>query len=557
MAHDLVIRGGNVVDGTGSEPFAGDVAVDGVTISKVGDVKDAGHREIDAEGHVVTPGFVDLHTHFDAQAGWDPLLTPVSWHGVTTALFGNCGVTFAPCKPADREFLAGMMETVEDIPRNAILTGLPWDWESYGEYLDSIEKLGPAINITGLVGHCASRFYVMGERAVEEDPTDAEITQIAELVGRSVTEGAIGFSTNRLPGHVLPDGRSIPGTFAKEDELIAISKAVGEAGGILQSVLNYGKLDDEMAMLTMQGRAAGTRLLFSAPYHPGTNGSETGYDHAIASMRDEGLDVSGLTLPRSGGFLSGLTTDMLFPTPTWGEVRKLDFRGRLAAIRDEDTRRKLIDEAKEMPRIEQGARAYFWLGDDDRPQYTRGTEESLYSMAKAAGVHPVELWLDKMLKTNGEAMFHVRFFNLDLKRLESFLTADWILPGIGDAGAHVSQIMDSGWTSFLLSHWVRERELFTIEEAVRRMTSASARVLGFNDRGTVAEGMKADINVIDLDRVAERQPKLVHDFPGGAPRLIQKAVGYRATVCNGAVILVDDEHTGHRSGQVLRNPASA
>ena len=265
MAHDLVIRGGGIVDGTGSEPFTGDIAVDGGTIAKVGKVEDSGHREIDAEGHVVTPGFVDLHTHFDAQAGWDPLLTPVSWHGVTTALFGNCGVTFAPCKPADREFLAGMMETVEDIPRNAILTGLPWDWESYGEYLDSIEKLGPAINITGLVGHCASRFYVMGERAVEEDPSEDEIGQIAELVGRSVAEGAIGFSTNRLPGHVLPDGRSIPGTFAKEAELVAISEAVGKAGGILQSVLNYGNLDDEMAMLTKQGRAAGTRLLFSAP----------------------------------------------------------------------------------------------------------------------------------------------------------------------------------------------------------------------------------------------------------------------------------------------------
>ena len=516
MAHDLVIRGGSIVDGTGSAPHDGDIAVDAGVITEVGTVADPGHREIDAQGHVVTPGFVDLHTHFDAQAGWDPLLTPVSWHGVTTALFGNCGVTFAPCKPADREFLAGMMETVEDIPRNAILTGLPWDWESYGEYLDSIEKLGPAINITGLVGHCASRFYVMGERAVEEHPTEDEIGEIAALVGRSVAEGAIGFSTNRLPGHVLPDGRSIPGTFAKEAELVAISEAVGKAGGILQSVLNYGKLDDEMDMLTKQGRAAGTRLLFSAPYNPGADGEGSCYDDAIAAMRGEGLDVSGLTLPRSGGFLSGLSTDMLFPTPAWAEIRKLDLRGRLEAIRDEDTRRTLIDEAKATPRLEQGAMTTFWLGDGDRPEYTRGAEESLYGMAKAADVHPVEVWLDKMLETDGQALFHVRFFNQDLERLPSFLKADWVLPGIGDAGAHVSQIMDSGWTSFLLSHWVRDTGLFTIEEAVHRMTSASARVLGFDDRGTLAQGMKADINVIDLDRVAERQPKLVHDFPGGA-----------------------------------------
>ena len=557
MAHDLVIRGGNVVDGTGAEPFVGDVAIDGDAVAEVGAVSGRGRREIDAEGHVVTPGFVDLHTHFDAQAGWDPLLTPVSWHGVTTALFGNCGVTFAPCKPADREFLAGMMETVEDIPRNAILTGLPWDWESYGEYLDSIEKLHPAINITGLVGHCASRFYVMGERAITDDATEEEIGRIAALVGRSVKEGAIGFSTNRLPAHVLPDGRSIPGTFAKEEELVAISRAVGEHGGILQSVLNYGKLDEEMSILTSQVRAAGTRILFSAPYSPGPEGKGTGYDAAIAAMQREGLDVNALTLPRSGGFLSGLHTDALFRTPAWEAIRKLDFEGRLAAIRNAETRATLIAEAKAQPEMKDRFRACFWLGDWDRPHYTRPDSESLHGLAEAAGVHPIELWLDKMVETDGEALFHIRFFNQDLEALRSFLAEDWILPGIGDAGAHVSQIMDSGWTSFLLAHWVREQGLFSIEEAVRRMTSASARVLGFADRGTLAPGMKADANVIDLGRVAERQPRLVHDFPGGAPRLIQQAVGYKATVCNGTPILLDDEHTGERTGLVLRNPAAA
>ena len=554
MAHDVVIRGGNLVDGTGAEPTVGDLAIDGDAIVAMGEVKGVGRCEIDAEGHAVTPGFVDLHTHFDAQAGWDPLLTPVSWHGVTTALFGNCGVTFAPCKPADREFLASMMETVEDIPKNAILTGLAWDWESYGEYLDSVEKLAPAINVSGLVGHCASRFYVMGERAVEEDASEEEVRQIAALVGRSVREGAIGFSTNRLPGHVLPDGRSIPGTFAKEDELVAISAAVGEHGGMLQSVLNYSQLGAEMALLAKQCRAAGTRALFSAPYTPGKDGQGTGYDDAIAAMRGEGMDVTGLTLPRSGGFLSGLSTDLLFPTPAWAEIRKLDFAERLRAIRDADTRAKLIAEAAATPALEKQARAVYWLGDGDRPHYTRDGDESLYSLATAAGVHPVELWLEKMLETNGEALFHARFFNTDLTALRSFLAADWILPGIGDAGAHVSQIMDSGWTSFLLAHWVREQGLFSLQEAVRRMTSASARVLGFEDRGTLAVGMKADVNVIDLGAVAERQPKLVRDFPDGAPRLIQKARGYKATLCNGVPILMDDEHTGERAGQVLRNP---
>ena len=555
MNHDIVVKDGLIVDGTGAAPYHGDVAIDGDTITQVGKVEGTGTKTIQADGKAVSPGFVDLHTHFDAQAGWDPFLTPVSWHGVTTALFGNCGVTFAPCKPADRDFLAGMMETVEDIPKNAILTGLPWDWVSYGEYLNSIEKLNPAINITGMVGHCASRFYVMGERSITDNATDEEIEQIAALVGQSVAEGAIGFSTNRLPGHTLPDGRSIPGTFAEPKELVAISEQVGKHGGIVQSVLNYGKLDEELRIVRDQVRASGTRALFSAPYQPGDNGDISAYDAAISAMQDEGLDVSALTLPRSGGFLSGLRTDMMmFRTPAWQELISKRFDERLELIRDAEQRQKLIDEAKEMQHVERMTANWYWLGDEDRPNYTKDESESLLSLAKAAGEHPAETWLRYMLESDGEAFFHIRFFNNDLDALPTFLGEDFVLPGIGDAGAHVSQIMDSGWTSFMLAHWVRDKQVFSLEEAVRKLTSAQARVVGFNDRGTLAEGMKADVNVFDIDRVAERQPQLVHDFPGEAPRLIQKAVGYQATICNGSVILENDEHTGERSGRILRNP---
>lgn len=558
MAHDIVIKDGLIVDGTGSVPYPGDIAIDGDTISAVGKVDGIGQKTIQADGKAITPGFVDLHTHFDAQAGWDPYLTPVSWHGVTTALFGNCGVTFAPCKPADRDFLAGMMETVEDIPKNAILTGLPWDWESYGEYLNSIEKLNPAINITGMVGHCASRFYVMGERSITDNATDDEIKQIANLVGESVKEGAIGFSTNRLPGHTLPDGRSIPGTFAETKELVAISEQVGKHGGILQSVLNYSKLGDELDIVREQVRSAGTRALFSAPYTPSGNEDISAYDAPIAEMHAEGLDVSALTLPRSGGFLSGLRTDMLmFRTPAWNALREKPFDERLAMIRDAEQRQKLIDEAKEQPDTRRATSNWYWLGNEDRPNYTKDDAESLQSLAEAAGEHPAETWLRYMLESDGEAFFHIRFFNTDLKALLPFLQEDYVLPGIGDAGAHVSQIMDSGWTSFMLAHWVRDQQQFSLQEAVRKLTSAQARVVGFNDRGTLAVGKKADVNVVDIDQVAERQPQLVHDFPGKAPRLIQKAVGYQATICNGSVILENDEHTGDRAGLVLRNPNSA
>ena len=560
MANDIVIKNGLVVDGTGSDPFPADVAINGDEISEVGSVSGEARRTIDADGNYVTPGFVDLHTHFDAQAGWDPLLTPVSWHGVTTALFGNCGVTFAPCKEQDRDFLAGMMETVEDIPKNAILTGLPWNWESYGEYLDSIESLNPAINITGLVGHCASRFYVMGERSITDNATDDEIEQIANLVGRSVKEGAVGFSTNRLPGHTLPDGRSIPGTFAEPKELVAISKQVAKYGGILQSVLNYGKLREELGILRDQMRESGTRLLFSAPHQPGSNGGVSAYDSYIKDMQEEGLDISGLTLPRSGGFLSSLSSMIMFPGENWNKLRSLNLEERLKAIRNPETRSKLIEEPKNHPQYSQlsGAmRNWYWISDADRPNYVKDSSESLASIAERNNEQPVETWLRYMDKTDGKGFFHVRFFNNDLEALEPFLKEDWVLPGIGDAGAHVSQIMDSGWTSFMLAHWVRDKGSFSIQDAIRKLTSAQARVIGFNDRGTLAKGMKADVNVIDLEQVAERQPQLVHDFPDSAPRLIQRATGYKATICNGAVILENNEHTGERAGRVLRNPNSA
>jgi len=554
MAHDIVIREGLIVDGTGAPAYPGDVAIDGDTIVAVGKVSGAAKTEIAAEGNAITPGFVDLHTHLDAQAAWDPLLTPISWHGVTTALIGNCGVTFAPCRRDDQEFLANMMETVEDIPRQAIMEGLAWDWESYGEYLNSIERLHPAINVAGLVGHCASRTYVMGERAIDEDPTEDEIQQIAALVAASVKDGAVGFSSNRLPGHVLPDGRSIPGTFAKSEELSAIATGVGAHNGILQFVLDYSKVDEEMELITAQARAAGTRLLFSAPWQQSRDSEESAFEGAISAMRAEGLDVTGLTLPRSGGFLSGLTTDILLRgVRGMRELRDMTFDERLAAIGEADFRARMVEAAKRAPEFEESAKSYYWLGDSERPNYTRTTNESLYELAQACGEHPAETWLRFMLESDGQALFHVRFFNQNLHKVSHFLKQDWILPGIGDAGAHVSQIMDSGWTSFMLSHWHREQSWFTLEEAVRKMTSAQARVIGITDRGALAAGMKADINVIDVDTVGERQPKLVHDFPNGAPRLIQRAHGYAATLCNGAVILRNDELTGEQPGCVLRN----
>lgn len=552
MAHDLVVRNGLIVDGTGNEPYVGDVGVEGSTISHVGPDCSRGKQEIDAEGKTVTPGFVDLHTHLDAQIGWDTKLTSISWHGVTTALLGNCGVTFAPCKKGDREFLAGMMETVEDIPKYAILTGLPWDWETYGEYLDSIERLNPMINVTGLVGHSATRFFVMGERAIDEQPTEEEIQQIADLASQSVKEGAIGFSVNRHPGHVLPDRRPIPGTFATREELLAISRAVASNGGLMQTVPHFGDLENEMDLLAEE--AQNGRVLFSA-----ISEHAALLDERVGKMRKDGLDVTAVTVPRSGGGVTGLSTNNFWRTKSWNELRKMSLDERLSAIKDSEFRSKLVQEVKDHPQYESLVKAMkrqYYMGDKARPNYTHSRYESLFDIAEEHGEHPVESWLRITLETEGKALFHARGFNVNLEHLQRMISTEWAMPGLGDAGAHVSQMIDSGWSTFVLSHWHRDAGLYSLQEAVRRISAEPARVLGFKDRGSLQVGKKADINVIELDRLEERQPEIVNDFPGGAPRFIQRAAGYSATICNGSVILRDDEHTGENAGDVLRNPAN-
>ena len=540
------------MDGTGSAPQEADVAIDGDSITAVGAVAQTGKEEIDAAGHAVTPGFIDLHTHLDAQIGWDPHMTSVTWHGVTTALLGNCGVTFAPCRAEDREFLAGMMETVEDIPKHAILTGLPWDWESYGGYLDSIERLKPMINVCGLVGHSATRFHVMGERAIEEQATEDEIREIAALAGASVAQGALGFSVNRHPGHTLPDRRPIPGTFASRAEMLAIAEAVGAQGGLMQTVPNFGKVEDEMDLLAAQGKSS--RVLFSA-----IGEHRQVLDEKVTAMRDAGVDITAVTVPRSGGGVGGLSTSNFWRTPHWNELRKMGFEERLAAIADADFRAKLVADVRDNDKLNEQVlkttKRYYPMGEDARPNYTQPRYESLADIADADGEHPVETWLRLTLESKGKALFHHRGFNVNLENLELLITTDWALPGLGDAGAHVSQMIDSGWATFVLSHWHRDKGTYSLEEAVRRIAGEPARVLGLKDRGVLAAGRKADVNVIDIDRLEERQPYIVNDFPGGAPRFQQRAQGYRATVCNGRVTLRDDEHTGVCAGQVLRNAA--
>ncbi|MBL6851935.1 MAG: amidohydrolase family protein [Alphaproteobacteria bacterium] len=542
MSHDIVIRGGKIVDGTGAAPFHGDVGIKDGRIAEIGKIAAKGTEEIDAEGHVVSPGFIDLHTHLDAQIGWDPDLTPISWHGVTTALMGNCGVTFAPCKPKDREFLAAMMESVEDIPRQAIMTGLPWTWEEYGDYLNSIEALKPGLNVAGLVGHSAVRYYVMGERSFEDQASDAEKKQMAEIVGRALDAGAVGFSTNRFAPHKAPDGRSIPGTFADPSELIEIGKAVTKRNGLMQAV---GATGDVLKAIADQSKS---RVLFSYGV-----GSDKGAGLKSAEGLDrlaEGRDLTAICQVKGTGFMFGMQCSLPFRGKAWEKVRAMDLKGRVATIKDPELRATLIAEGKTGIPLEHT----YYIGDAETPNLTAPRNASVRDDIAKTGESFVEYFLRLSRETDGRALFNFRLFCQDMDELgDLFRSTKNVLPSLGDAGAHVSQIIDADWATFTLKYWIKERGVYSLEEGIKRMTSDGARVMGLKDRGTLKVGRRADVNVFDMDRVTQLQPHIVHNFPGGAPHFTMRARGYKATLVNGKVNVRDDQSTGARAGMVLRH----
>ena len=554
MTNDILIKGGQVVDGTGASARYADVAIKDGIVTEIGKIDGKAELEIDANGQTVTPGFVDIHTHLDAQIGWDHELRPVSVHGVTSVLMGNCGVTFAPCKPEDRELIAHMMQTVEDIPKEAILGGLPWDWEDYGGYLDSIEKFDLGIYVAGMVGHTAVRYYVMGERSVEELATDEEIQQMAEIVGESMDSGAVGFSTNRYPPHVGPDGRSIPGTYAEAKELLEIAKVVGQKRGLMQNVLDFGGQPEfSVNLLKDLASITGDRILFSIGAGPDLASGKR-VRNLLKELCKEGGDITGISQPRSSGFMFGLQSGLPFPGATWEKLRQMNLELRLSSIRDPELRCNLIEEAssgKESIPYNQ----VFWLGNGETPDYAAGREKCIAEIAKEKGEHPSATFLRLSDESEGRTLFNYTMFNQSLEAAGEMFLSDRIFPGLGDAGAHVSQICDAGWATFVLSHWVREAGLYCLEEGVRRITSAPARIIGLKDRGTLEVGKKADVNVFDAETVAELQPEIAHDFPGGAPRYVQGSKGYKATVVNGKINFIDGELTGAANGEVLRHSA--
>ena len=562
MAFDLIIENGTVVDGTGAPPFRGDVAVTGDRIVAVGEVDGAARRSIDADGRIVSPGFVDIHTHLDAQLAWDPIATSSCWHGVTSVVLGNCGVTFAPCKPEDRGYLAEMMESVEDIPAAAILSGLPWDWETYGEYLSTLDRLPKGMNVGGMVGHCAVRHWVMGERGLEQDPATADdIEQMAALVEEAIGAGALGFSTSRTMLHRVPDGRAVPGTYAQTDELFAIADVLGRwKRGVFEVAPKLGEGDGadfantraEVAWMAEVNRTTGRPVTFGvaqSDFRPGL------YEHVLKFVDEEaaaGAQLRPQTTARGIGLLFGLQARTFFDgLPAWRALRPLDLEARLAVLRDDTRRAALVQEAVASPPPFDFNGVYF-LGTGEA-RYTYTPADSLAACAAQAGESVPETFVRVALESDGRALFTWPFLNQRTDAVEAMLHHPQLVLGLGDSGAHVGLIMDASLPTFFLSHWVRDRQMFTLEEGVRRLTSDTAELFGITDRGVIREGAYADLNVFDLDGLRLPLPEYAHDFPNGAGRYIQRSAGYDATIVNGEVFMAEGEHTGALAGTLLRS----
>ena len=563
MAHDLVIKGGALVDGTGAEVRHADIGIDGDRITAVGDVDAGGAgRVIDAEGRHVTPGFVDLHSHLDAQIGWDPLMSSSCWHGVTSVVMGNCGMTFAPVRPGQAEVLAALMESVEDIPASAILEGLSWDWETYGEYLDVIDQAPKGINAGGYVGDVALRTYVAGDASCEEDfrLTADQQAQMAQLIEGALRDGAFGYSISRSLSHLTPDGRYVPGTWADPQEFLAAAEPLGRLGrGVLECAPRYNerdgstsRVDEEMAWIAELSKATGRPFSFNLMQMRSMGDHFRRVLELAVNANADGAQLRPQTTPRSIGVLFSLAANTLIDDlPSYQPLKALDLAGRLAAIRDPEVRARLIDEGATKP-VEPFARMYLMLPQNGA-RYEYAPEDSIAVQASARQMTPVAYYLQALDESDGLAVANWPVLNEDFHAISELLASPVTIMGLADAGAHATQIMDASQPTFFLSHWVRDRGELTLEDAVRRLTSDTANFIGFRDRGEIRVGAYADVNVIDLDGMHLPLPEIVHDFPGGAARFIQRATGIDHTIVNGQPFMEAGEHTGALGGRLLRS----
>src|SRR5262245_35325530 len=564
MTHDLVIRGGKVFDGTGAAPQNSDVAVDAGKIVAVGSIDGRGRQELSADGAIVTPGFVDIHTHYDGQATWANRMSPSNHHGVTTVVMGNCGVGFAPVKRTDHELLIELMEGVEDIPGAALHEGLSWEWESFPDYLDYVSKRRFDMDIAAQLPHAALRVYVMGERGANREPATADdITAMRKLAREAAAAGAIGFSTSRTLNHRSSKGAPTPSLTAVVDELVGIALGLKEANhGVLELISDFGDLDEEFGIVERTSAESGRPVSISLAQGLSPNGWRKILGR-IQKNVGAGRVMRGQVAPRPIGIVLGLSTTLnpLLMRPSYMAIAKLPLTERLTKLKDPALKAKILAE-EPAPACERMKRLVadfdrIWMMNDP-PDYEPKPEDAIGPRARALSRAPLEYAYDLLLQRDGRQLLFTPFanyaeFNLDCCH-EMILSNDCVM-GLGDGGAHVGTICDASFPTYLLAHWGRDRtrgERIALETLVKRQTQDTARAVNLFDRGLIAAGMKADFNIIDFDNLRVRAPEMIKDLPAGGSRLEQRADGYLATIVSGEVTYRNGEPTDALPGRLIR-----
>ncbi|TEA79054.1 N-acyl-D-amino-acid deacylase family protein [Allopusillimonas ginsengisoli] len=564
--YDLVIRRGTIVDGSGQPAFCGDLAISAGKIVQAGGKAGAGRREIDADGCLVTPGWVDIHTHYDGQATWDPYLSPSTWHGVTTAIMGNCGVGFAPVRQDRRDWLIKVMEGVEDIPGSVLSEGIEWEWETFPEYLDALARKPKALDIGAQLPHSALRAYVMGDRAIHHDEAaPQDLQDMRNLLRQAMDAGAMGFSTSKTFLHKYDERKYPPGTFATEEELMSLGTVLGEAGhGVFQMTANHPAMEQEMPWLGALARHNDLPVLFNLQQTDDAPDVWRQLMDQLEQARQQNIPLLGGISGRPLGILFSWQSSLhpFVAHPTFKVLQTLPFDEMIAQLRDPDVRRKLMGENaglldRRATTLFSSFHKIFPLGDE--PDYEPREENSVAAMAARTGRQPLDIVYDLMLEKEGKAFLYYPSFNYaygHLNHVHEMLQHDNTVNSLSDGGAHCGYICDVSLPTFMLSYWTRDRkrgDTLPLERVVKRQTADTARVYGLHDRGTLMPGFKADINVIDPAMLKLHGPEMVFDLPAGGRRLVQRADGYVATLVNGEPIFEHGQSTGSLPGRLLRS----
>ncbi len=564
--HDIVIRGGLIYDGSGADPIQADVAIDGEKITAVGDISTGGHEEIDASGKIVTPGFVDIHTHYDGQVTWDPYLSPSSCHGVTTVVMGNCGVGFAPCKPEQRDWLIGLMEGVEDIPGTALHEGIDWRWESFPEYLNALESSELALDVAAQIPHGALRAYVMGERGTHhEDASAEEIQSMSELAKEAVEAGALGFSTSRTEKHKDSQGALAPTIGAHRNELVSIAKAVGSTGtGVLQGISDFYNFEAEFEIFKAMSKESGLPISITVEQQDARPEWWTQLLDGISAAQAEGIPMYGQVPPRATGVLLGLTATLnpFFLYPVYHEIAEKPLEERVAIMRNADFRQRLLaDEPMDIgsPLLDEIVHSHqkiFRLGEP--ANYEPDPADSFAAQAGRTGESALSLLYDALLEKEGHALLYHPLFNYEtgnLDHVKRMLEHPYTFSGLSDGGAHCGALCDASFPTTLIQHWGRDRsrgDKLPLQQLIAMQTSKTAGQLGLNDRGLIQPGYKADINIINFEDLTLHEPRVVNDLPAGGRRLVQDATGYEQTLISGKVAFREGKPTGELNGKLIR-----